>query len=144
MLREAPRGEIKSMLRHLKSLPSDSIKLWLMGHCSSVISPQGISLQRENYRGLGHAVEHFIQRLRAALTVAPLLNYDHRHVFNFRSMLSKEVRLQNIDQKSLAKILCSCGPTRFSFFMYSRTGRRLWTYTSTYQSNPQIPLSHHL
>ena len=56
-----------------------------MCHCSSAISPQGFGLQRENYRGLGHAVDRFVHGIQSRFNFVPLLNHGHPHVFEFRN-----------------------------------------------------------
>jgi hypothetical protein len=71
MSRETHGAEKNALFRHLKSLPRESLKLWSITHCSSAISPQETSLQRENYRGFGHAVDRFVRGSRAASTVPP-------------------------------------------------------------------------
>ena len=38
-LRDAPRRETNQQFRPLKNLPRNSLKIWLMYHCSTAISP---------------------------------------------------------------------------------------------------------
>ena len=46
--RETHRAETSPLFRHLKSLSREFMKYWPMCHCSSAISTQKTSVQREN------------------------------------------------------------------------------------------------
>ena len=86
--RDARRGEPNLWFRPLKSLLRKSIKIRSMCHCSPAISPWETSLHREITAVLVMLSIVLLTPSIAALAV-PLLSYDYRRLFEFRSTRGK-------------------------------------------------------
>src|SRR5215469_9397575 len=83
--RDARRDEMNSRFRPLKSLPCKSMNIWSMCHCSTAISPPGNQSATRTYRGVGHAVDRFVDAIECRFSCSPLFNHDHLYSFRFRS-----------------------------------------------------------
>jgi hypothetical protein len=67
-----------------------------MCHCSPAISLQETSLQRENYRGLGHVVDRFVDAIDRRFSGSPLLNRDCESLFEVRSARGEALSPKNM------------------------------------------------
>ena len=94
--RDAPCRGTNSRFGPLKSLPRKSMKIRSMCHCSPAISPQETSLQRENYRGLRHVVDRFVDAIDRRSSGSPLLNRDCRSLFEARCAREKILLRKNM------------------------------------------------
>jgi hypothetical protein len=94
--RDAPRHGTNSQFGPLNSLPRKSMKIRSMCHCSPAISLQETSLQRENYRGLGPAVDRFVDAVDRCFSGSPLLNRDCESLFKVRRARGKVLSRKNM------------------------------------------------
>jgi len=86
-----------------------------MCHFSSVVSTQEIIGQREQYRGLGHAIDRSIHTNQSRFSLYPLLHHNHPHVFEFRSH-----NMIVLSRKNISPSLTALNPQKHAFREFLR------------------------
>jgi hypothetical protein len=94
--RATPRREPNLWFRSLNSLLRKFVNIKSICHCSTAIPLSWKPVHNQNYRGVGHAVNHFVDAIDRTFNRSPLLNRNYGSLLEIRSIRRKILLRTNV------------------------------------------------